>query len=294
MSIGLALAGGGLKCVAYIGVFKAIEELGIKIDYISGTSSGSAMAAMYAIGLKPEEMKKCITSNYEKLVQIEKRPIISAATTYIFQKKIKIEGLIPGEKVEELISKIAMQKNIENIQDIKIPFAVPTVDTISTKECIFISKKYDIEKEEIDYIYEAPIGKAIRASMAFPGIFTTCKFGKYNFIDGGTKDNLPVEVLKDMGAQKVIGINFNLDPYNPEGKNILDILLRTCDIFSLKDVIKAQKEADLSIKINAPGSSLLTFDNIEENIKIGYDAIMNSKEKILDLIREENEVREEM
>jgi putative transposase len=123
-----------------------------------------------------------------------------------------------------------------------MPLAIATVDTISTKECIFMSKNYNLKNDNIDYIYNISIGKAVRASMAFPGIFTTCKFEKYNFIDGGTKDNLPIEVLKDMGADVTIGLSFKLDEYNVENQNILSILLRTVDIFSLKDVIKAQKE----------------------------------------------------
>lgn len=284
MSLGIALAGGGLKGACYIGVFKALEELNIKIDYLSGASSGSLLAVMYAMGYKPVEIRELLLKNYKQIISINKLSIASEVKTYILKKKLLMEGLIPGERIENLLQDIASKKGIKNIEDIKMPFAVVTVDTISTKECIFLSKKYDLKNEEIDYIYKAPIGKAIRASMAFPGIFTLCNFENYNFIDGGTKDNLPTGILKDMGAEKIIGINFNLDPYNPQGKNVLDILLRTTDIFSQKDVIRGQKQSDLSITIDAPGSSLLSMDDIDKNIKIGYDAIMKNKEKILELI----------
>lgn len=162
--------------------------------------------------------------------------------------------------------------------------AIATVDTISTKECIFMSKDYNLKNDNIDYIYDISIGKAVRASMAFPGIFTTCKFEKYNFIDGGTKDNLPIEVLKDMGADVTIGLSFKLDEYNVENQNILSILLRTVDIFSLKDVIKAQKEANIAIEIDAKGTSLMEIDDIDRCIEIGYNAIMNKKEEILKLL----------
>lgn len=283
MSLGLALAGGGLKCVAYIGAIQALEELKIKIDYLSGTSSGSLIAVMYALGFNSKEMKDLILKYYKEITNISKKPILSAGMKYLTQKQIEIEGLIDGKKVEELVDKIALTQNIKNMNEIKIPFAVATVDTISTKECIFLSKKYDLKNDDINYITDVPIGKAIRASMAFPGIFTTCKYDKYDFIDGGTKDNLPVEVLKDMGADNVLGLSFRLDDYDPQNKNILEILLRTVDIFSLKDVIKAQKKSDLAIEIDARNSSLLTFDNIEDSIKIGYDTIMDNKEKILKL-----------
>lgn len=284
MSLGLAIAGGGLKCVAYIGAIQALKELEIKIDYISGTSSGSTIAIMYALGCNAEEMKNAILEYYKEITDIKTRPIVSAGLKYLAKKEIKIDGLIDGIKIENLVNEFVKQKGKENIKDIEIPLAVATVDTISTKEVIFLSKEYDIKNKDIDYITDISIGKAIRASMAFPGIFTTCKYGKYNFVDGGTKDNLPVHILKDMGAEKTLALSLRLDDYDGENKNILEILLRTVDIFSLKDVKKAQEEADVAIEIDASNSSLLTFNNIEESIKIGYDTIMNNKDKILKLI----------
>jgi len=97
MKVGVALAGGGLKGVAYIGALKAFEELGIQIDYISGTSSGSMAAVLYSIGCAPEEMKKIIYESYKELVKIPKKPIISSVGTYITKKQLKLEGLISGE-----------------------------------------------------------------------------------------------------------------------------------------------------------------------------------------------------
>lgn len=284
MKIGVALAGGGLKGVAYIGVFKAFEELGIKLDYISGTSSGSMAATLYAIGCNSDEIKSIILNSYKNLIKIQKKPIIASVGTYLTKKQLKLEGLISGEKVENLIQKSAEEKNCKNINDIEIPLAISTVDTISTKECIFMSKNYNLKNDNIDYIYDISIGKAVRSSMAFPGIFTTSKFDKYNFIDGGTKDNLPVKVLKDMGADITIGISFKLDDYDAEHQNVLSILLRTVDIFSLKDVLEAQKESDLAIEIDAKGTSLMEIDDIDKCIQIGYNSIMENKEKILKLL----------
>ena len=171
MSLGLALAGGGLQAVAHIGALKALQDLNIKIDYISGTSSGSLVAVAYAMGFSTEEMKQIVTDYYKTLTNIPKRPIVSAFGTYLVYKEIRIGGLIPGEKIENLVKMLADKKGIKNISDIKMPLAIPTVDTISTKECISISKKYDLNREDIDYIYDIPIEKAVRASMSFPGIF---------------------------------------------------------------------------------------------------------------------------
>lgn len=282
MSLGLALAGGGLQAVAHIGALKALEDLNIKIDYISGTSSGSLVAATYAMGYTTEEMKQIVSEYYKTLTDIQKRPILSALGNYLVHKEVRIGGLISGDKIENLVKMLAEKKNIKNINDIKMPIAIPTVDTISTKECISISRKYDLQKEDIDYIYDIPIEKAVRASMSFPGIFTTCDFDKYNFIDGGTKDNLPIQVLKDIGATKTLGISFDINRYEPSD-NILSILLRTVDIFSLKDVRTAQKQADLAIEIDTQGTSLLEITDLDQCYQIGYDTIMAHKEEILKL-----------
>ena len=283
MSLGVALAGGGLKGLAHIGALKALEELGIKIDFLSGTSSGSIIASCYAMGFSTDEIKEKTMTYYKMLTNIKKRPILKAGFTYITTGTAKIEGLISGENIENLVKNIAKDKNITNMNEIKIPYAIATVDTITTKECIFLSKKFNLKNEDIDYIYDAPIATATRASMSFPGIFTPCAYGKYNFIDGGTKDNLPIKILKDMGADKTLAISFRIDDYQPK-EDIFAILLRAVDIFSLKDVRKAQKESDLAIEIDASGTSLLEIDDIDKVLKIGYDTIMKNKEEILKLV----------
>ena len=283
MGLGVALAGGGLKGLAHIGALKALEELGIKIDYLSGTSSGSMFATFYAMGYTTDEIKEKTMANYKMLTKIEKKPIFKAGVSYVTSGVAKVEGLIPGENIENLVKSVSQEKNITNMNQIEIPYAIATVDTISTKECIFLSKKFDLENDDIDYIYDAPIATATRASMSFPGVYTPCPYGKYNFIDGGTKDNLPVQILKDMGAEKTLALSFKIDEYEPK-EDIFAILLRTVDIFSLKDVRKAQKEADLAIEIDCQGTTLLEITDADEVIKNGYDTIMNHKEEILKLI----------
>lgn len=287
MKLGVAFAGGGLKGIAYIGALKAFEELGIKFDYISGTSSGSMTTALYAAGFSCEEMKNLIYKSYKSLIKIEKRPIIASAGSYLTCRKLKIKGLIPGERLENFIQMNAEKKGCKFISDVKIPLAIATVDTISTKECIFLSQDFGMKNGEIDYLYDIPIGKVVRSSMAFPGIFTTSSIDGYNFIDGGTRDNLPVKVLKDMGADVTIALSFKLDDYDSKDENVLGVLLRAVDIFSLKDVRAAQKEANLAIEIDAKGTSLMVIDDVDKCIDIGYKAIMDNKDKILKLISRE-------
>ena len=284
MKLGVALGGGGLKGVAHIGALKALEELGIKIDFLSGTSSGSIMAAFYAIGLTTDEMIQYTKEYYKSITTISKKPIIAGLSKFIVTKNVDLPGIIKGDKVEDLVNKIAKLKDVENIKDIKMPFAVVTVDAITTKEYILSSIKIKNRQQDFGYINDISIGTAIRASMAFPGIFTPCDYKEYSFMDGGTKDNLPVQVLKDMGAEKTLGISFKLDKYESNG-NILATILRACDIFSLKDVRKAQEIADYFVEIDVENAKLLEIKEMDQCIKIGYDTIMKNKEKILELVR---------
>lgn len=283
MGIGLAMAGGGLKGVAHIGVIKALNELGVDIDCLSGTSSGSIFATMYALGYSIDGMKEKASDCVKELTKIKKKPIIRAGWIYATKRKLDLPGLMNGENVEKLVQRMSDEKNVQNMNEIKLPFAIATVDTISTKECIFLSTEANSSNPDVEHLYNVPVAKAVRASMAFPGIFTTCDYDKYNFIDGGTKDNLPIHVLKDMGAKKTLGVSFKIDDYVPSS-NPMDIVLRTVDIFSLKDVRAAQKEADLAIEIDASSASLLEIEDMDKLIDIGYNTIMNNKEKILKLV----------
>jgi NTE family protein len=285
MSLGLALAGGGLKGLAYVGAIKALRELNVKIDYLSGASSGSIFTTFYAVGLTPEEIQEKTMQHYKELVNIKNRNILKAGITYMTSGVAKIEGLMSGKNIEDIVASVINEKNITNMNEVKIPYAIVTVDTISTKECIFLSRDFGLKNtDEIDYLYNVPIKIATRASMSFPGVYTPCQYENYNFIDGGTKDNLPVQVLKDMGADKVLALSFKIDDYEPK-ENLFGILLRTVDIFSLKDVRRAQKIADLAIEIDCKGTTLLEIDDSEKVVNTGYNTIMQNKEKILDLLK---------
>lgn len=286
MKIGIALSGGGLQGFAHIGALKALEDLGINnIKYISGTSTGSIVASLYAMGYNTNEIEKIWKENYKKILKIKKRTIIKMVFNYILKKKSKTEGLIDGKVVEDLVNKQAIKKDIRKIKEIKEKkLAIATVDTKSIKECIFVSNNENLLNENVNYITDIDVGKAVRASMAFPGIFTTLNYKEYNFIDGGTIDNLPTKILKDMGADKIIAIGFDISRYNPSD-SFEDVVIRALDIFSYNDVKKGQEIADVSIEIYNSSTSLLNIKDIETTIKNGYNSVMNNKEKIYELIK---------
>lgn len=278
---GISLAGGGLQGFAHIGALKALEELGIKIKYISGTSTGSAIASLYAMGYTPDEIQKICKEKYKKILKIRKKVLCQMAINFLLHKETRVEGIIDGGLVENFINEAAKEKGKEMLSSFtSTKIAIATVDTISMKECLFISEELKNKDKNIDYIKDITIGKAVRSSMAFPAIFTTSNYEKYNFLDGGTVDNLPVQVLKDMGATKTIAICFDLNKYTPS-KSLEGVLVRALDIFSHFGVEKAKEIADIAIEIYNPNTSLLSMDEIEKTVQNGYDAVMRQKEKIL-------------
>ncbi len=278
---GISLAGGGLQGFAHIGALKALEELGIKIKYISGTSTGSAIASLYAMGYTPDEIQKICKEKYKKILKIRKKVLCQMAINFLLHKETRVEGIIDGGLVENFINEAAKEKGKEMLSSFtSTKIAIATVDTISMKECLFISEELKNKDKNIDYIKDITIGKAVRSSMAFPAIFTTSNYEKYNFLDGGTVDNLPVQVLKDMGATKTIAICFDLNKYTPS-KSLEGVLVRALDIFSHSGVEKAKEIADIAIEIYNPNTSLLSMDEIEKTVQNGYDAVMRQKEKIL-------------
>jgi NTE family protein len=157
-----------------------------------------------------------------------------------------------------------------------------TADAITTKKCILTSAEIN-RKKDVEYLTNIPIGKAVRASMSFPAIFTPCKYEKYCFIDGGTVDNLPVETLKDLGAKQTIALSFKLDKYTGN-ENLFSTILRACDIFSLRDVKAGQEESDINIEIDIDQAKLLEIKNIKDSIQLGYNEVIKNKEKILGMV----------
>ena len=191
MGIGIALAGGGIRGIAHAGVLKALEENGIEIDAIGGTSAGSIVAALYAMGYKPYYIYVIFKKYAQEIINIGNAPIINGIGSFMKNRKIGITGLNDGTALEKLCNELALKKNIKVIGDIKMPLAIPAVDISEAKEYIFTNcaprdNIYD------NYITEIEIGKAVRASSSFPAVFCPCEFKTHMFMDGGTLDNIPI------------------------------------------------------------------------------------------------------
>ena len=148
MRLGLALSGGGVKGAAHIGVIKALEENGIKIDAIAGTSIGSIVASLYAMGYTPEKMLEIFKYSAKEIMKTDARHFAGNLKT---SKSLLGYGLLSGENIEIAVRECAKTKNIRNIKDLKIPISIPTVDIVEAKKYVFTNANF----EEDYYINDA-------------------------------------------------------------------------------------------------------------------------------------------
>lgn len=282
-AIGFAFSGGGLQGIAHIGAVKALYELGIHPQYVSGTSSGAAMAAICAMGMTPEEMRYFAKRHWKSLAEIDNGLIFKALATFIINKNVEKDGIKDGQVISDVIKEGMLLKGVRGFRDLPINLSVCSVDTLTTDECIFTTFDEQLENDHIHYLTDVPLDIAVRASMSFPAIYTTCDYGNYNLIDGGSKDNLPVKILKDMGVGRVLAIGFDIMSYDPDNglDGLIKVIWRALDVYSIDGTRKSMELADLAVEIKNENTQLFSIDSVDETIQEGYDAIMANKEEIL-------------
>lgn len=173
LKIGLCLSGGGSKAFAHIGALKAFEEANIKFDYLAGTSSGSIVATLYASGYHTEEIYDIFKKYAHKIGYVDSRNFFDILKEFIRTRKIRIVGLNSGEKIYQLVNKYCSQKGITNINQIKIPLVIPSVNICDEDLYVFCSKKYSNLRleENIKYVNNADIGAVVQASCSYPRNF---------------------------------------------------------------------------------------------------------------------------
>ncbi len=282
-AIGIAFSGGGLQAIAHAGAVKALYELGIRPQYVSGTSSGSAVAALVAMGYEYEQLKAFAEENWSKLTDFRPMPIFKDLAALKLNKKTIKDGLRDGAIFSNVIKAEMDKVGIKGFEDLPINLSICTNDTISTDECIFTTKEEGLKNDYIQYITGAPLELAVRASMTFPAIYTTCPYKEYNFIDGGSKDNLPVKVLKDMGVGRVLAIGFDIMDYTPETgiDGMLKVVWRALDLYSINSTRESKLLADYCVDIKNSNTAIFSMDNLELTIEEGYDCVMAHKDELL-------------
>lgn len=213
-AVGLALGGGAVLGAAHVGVLKAIEELGLQIKWISGTSIGAMVAALYAFD-----------NNCEKVKDIALDISWKDITSFSISKF----GLMSNNKIAHF-----MKQNIGNvnIEDAKIPLAIIATN-IATGEKVILRK--------------GNVAQAVMASSCIPGIFNPVSIDDLMLVDGAISENVPVSPLQEMKAETIIAVDLNARHLYGKPKNIIEVLQNSFH-FTLETAVRLQtQQADILI-----------------------------------------------
>lgn len=219
--VGVVLGGGGAKGAAHLGVLKYLEEMGVPVDYVAGTSMGSIMAGLYAMGYSPDELADIIANiNWNEYIgnQIDRNvmshEVRKRRETTLFSVPFSLESLMSAQAnssfMNELPSAYVNNSSLINLfnglcigyqeemdfNDLPIPFACVATDMVTGEEVVLRSGN---------------VSTAMRASMAIPGVFSPVVVGDMVLVDGGLVNNFPADVLRAMGADIIIGVEITKD-----------------------------------------------------------------------------------
>ena len=260
-TLGLALGSGGSRGVCHAGFLLALEEAGIKPDYISGCSMGAVIGGCYASGMTAAEIKS-------EILDIRMRDILDVSPAIITKM-----SLLRSKKIRDLLVEYLRVKNLEDMQ---IPFRCVATELYSGKLHVF--KKGDA-------------AKAIQASSTIPTVFRPVKIKDMMFVDGGCLCRVPVKVVKDMGADVVVAVDALKNAAQPVDKvhNIVTMVLRVFDIMDAHQTEQAREIekglCDLLIEPEMEGMSQYVIKDLDRAFDEGYEAGKANVEKIKELLK---------
>lgn len=288
--VGVVLSGGGAKGVAHIGALKVIEEAGIPIDYIVGTSMGSIIGGLYSIGYTPQQLDSMVRKQDWTFLLSDrvKRSSMSLnererSEKYVLSlpftkspKDVISGGFIKGQNLANLFSDLTVGYHDSiDFNKLPIPFACVSEDVVDGSEIVF---------------HDGVLSTAMRASMAIPGVFTPVRLDSMVLIDGGLKNNYPVDVAKAMGAEIIIGVDVQNDLKKAgQLSSASDILMQIVGLTSQDNYKKNVAMTDTYIKVDVDGYSSASFtpaalDTLmhrgEEAAKDQWASLQSLKKKI--------------
>jgi NTE family protein len=266
--IGLVLEGGGALGLAHIGVIEWLEDNHVPVDYIAGTSMGGLIGGMYAMGYSPGEIRDTIglidwdavlydRSDYSDLPYRRKQDRRTYPTTLDFglSKGLHLpEGFNAGHRVGLILDNITRPySDLRSFDDLPIPFRCVGVDMVTATKDVFGNKNENVSGQEV-VLKAGSLSQALRSTMSIPGFFSPVREEKKLYIDGGVLDNLPVEVVQDMGADIIIAVHLDTGKFDPSKDiSLLDVAFRSISVVvnanENKSLARLDKERDVEVSV---------------------------------------------
>ena len=237
--VGLALGGGAARGFAHIGVIQVLEENGIKVDLVAGTSAGSLVASMYAAGKNGKELAQMAESMDE-----------GAITDWAFPTR----GLIRGEALARFVREKTGNRLIEQMP---LPLGIVATDLSDGSPILFRT---------------GDTGAAVRASSSVPAVFQPVKIGQREYVDGGLVAPVPVRYAKQMGAELVIAVDISEPPEPKPPGDAMRMLLQTFSIMGRSINNFELREADVIIRPKLEGVGSADFSARKRSIQAGREA----------------------
>ncbi len=286
--IGLALSGGGARGGAHVGVLKALEELGVPIDYIAGTSMGAIIGGMYAAGYDADEIVQVLeemnwayamSDQPHRREQTMRKKDLDAQ--FLIPHRVGFNqggvqlplGVIQGQHLDQVLQRILMPvQGITDFDRLSIPFRAVATDLVTGEEVVLSG---------------GSLADALRASMSVPGAFSPVQLAGLHLVDGGMANNLPVSVVRDMGADIVIAVDISTPLLTQkELTSVVKVAEQLTGFLTRRNTeeqIASLGPDDILLIPNLEGVSSADFDNADEIAKKGLEAAMARREELLSL-----------
>lgn len=278
--IGLALGGGAALGFAHIGVLKWLEENRIPVDYISGTSIGGLIGGCYAMGMSPDEIDSFVSEinwdrvfnpnlpydilDFRRKEDLRGYPVVTELG--LRGNKINLPNGLPVHEIGILLSRLTLPySNLKSFDELPIPYRCVAADIKSSKAIT---------------LQDGILAEAMRATMAIPGVFTPVERQGYSLVDGGILKNLPVDVVKEMGAELTIAVDLSNYDLVQNVNGFGQILKYTLNTITLDNSKRSAELADIVILPDSKDLSMTDWKAVKQFIQNGYLAAAAHAEQL--------------
>lgn len=272
LKVGLVLSGGGARGYAHIGALQVLEEAGVRVDYIGGTSMGSIVGGLYAAGYSADQLERMLR---ETDIMAELQDEIDRENRTIYEK-IYTEHYLIGLSLKDFA--IVLPTALSDGQRIHDLFShwtagVAEVNDFTKLPTPFLCIGTDIETGEAVILEKGKLADAMRASAALPGIISPYEMNGHVMTDGGVSNNYPAEEVKNKGMDYLIGITVEQDPFKADDIKSLDQLLLQIAFFqATRRNIEQYELTDIDIDPDLGEYTQLSFEAIDDLVQAGREA----------------------